>query len=261
MGAEVFEKAIGFVLLFAQPDHEAGFSEHAGTVATGEVQHIERLLVIRLRTDLAVKPRHGFHIVIEHVRPGIQHPRHGLHIAAKIGRQYLDTRLRQRITHLANRLREMPRTTIRQVVPVHAGDHAILHPHGLRHTGDIARFRRVERHIHFAWIALRHRTEAATARAQVAKNHESCRAPVEAFVNIRAPRRFTHGMQVQFPQTPLQRVHGFEVRGAFSRPRRQPPGLRFNLDQRFGTHRAINGLSNPAAFSFALASTSEGMSL
>ena len=41
------------------------------------------------------------------------------------------------------------------------------------------------------------------------------------FVNIRTPRRFADGMQIQLPQSALERVEGFEMRAAFTRPLRQ----------------------------------------
>ncbi len=66
-----------------------------------------------------------------------------------------------------------------------------------RHARDVGGLGRIEPHVVLARIGLRHRTEAAAARAVVAQNHERRRAAVEAFVNIGAARRFADRVQVQ----------------------------------------------------------------
>ena len=75
------EQRAHFAVGFAQSHHEAGFGEHVGGVAAGEAQHVERLPVIGLRAHPAVEARHGFHVVIEDVRAGIEHAGDGVEVS------------------------------------------------------------------------------------------------------------------------------------------------------------------------------------
>ena len=67
--------------------------------------HVERLPVIGLRAHARVEARHGLHVVIEDVRPGVEHARHGVEIAAKIRRQHFHARFGKRAAHLRARSR------------------------------------------------------------------------------------------------------------------------------------------------------------
>ena len=70
-----------------------------GRCAAREGQHIERLPVIGLRPHAAVQPRDRLHIVVEYVRPGVQHARDGIRVAAEIRSQHFNASLRQRAPH------------------------------------------------------------------------------------------------------------------------------------------------------------------
>ncbi len=184
----------------------------------GERQHVERLPVIRLRPHPPVQPRHGLHVVVEDVRPGLQHARHGIQVAAKIRRQHFHPRLRQRPPHLAHGFGEMARPAVFQIVAVHAGDHHVAQIHVRRHARHVGRLVRVEPHVLLGRIPFRHRAESAAARAVVAQNHERGGAAVEAFMDIGAARRFANRVQVQLPQPALQPVQRFEMRARSCAP-------------------------------------------
>ena len=113
----------------------------------------------------------------------------------------------------------MSRPAVAQIVAIHAGDHDVAQPHRRGHPRDIGRLFRIER---ARMAALRHRTESAAARAQIAQDHERRRAAVETLVHVRAARRFAHGVQIQPPQLGFQIVDGFEMRVGFAQPFGQP---------------------------------------
>ncbi len=58
---------------FAEPDHQAGFGEDRRIEPLHRVEQTQRLVVARARADRRIQPRHGFEIVVEHVRPGFGH--------------------------------------------------------------------------------------------------------------------------------------------------------------------------------------------
>ena len=97
--------------------------------ACANAQHVERLAVVGLRAHPAVQPRHRLHVVVEDVRPGVEHARDRVEVAAEIRRQHFDARLGQRAPHLAHGLGEVVRAAVRQVVAIHAGDHDVAQLH------------------------------------------------------------------------------------------------------------------------------------
>ncbi len=104
----------------------------------GEAQHMQRLSIVGLRAHAPVQPPHRLHVVIEDVRPGIEHARHGIQIAAKIRREYFDPGFRQRPPDFAYGLGEVMRAAIRQIVAIDARDHHIAQLHLRRHSRDVA---------------------------------------------------------------------------------------------------------------------------
>ena len=114
----------------------------SGLMPPRETQHFERLPVIRLRAHPPIEPRHGFHVVIEHMRAGVEHARDGVHVAFEIRRQHFHARAGSAPLDLAHRLGEMRRAAIGKIVAIHAGDHHIAQLHLRRHARDVRRFRR-----------------------------------------------------------------------------------------------------------------------
>src|SRR6202012_1158195 len=99
-------------------------------------------------------------------------------------------------------------------------------------------------------------------RAEIAQNHKRGSAAVEAFVDIRAARRFADSMQIQRAQTGFETVQRFEMRGAAARPFRQAgPRERIDLNQRL-IHKpyfCTKALAKPSDFSFAFASATSAV--
>jgi hypothetical protein len=130
--------------------------------------------------------------VIENVRSGIEHARDRVEIAAKIRRQHLDARLGKRPAHRADGLGEMPRAAVREIVPVHAGDHDVVEPQVRRGGGNASGLVRIQLEFPLFRRTFRHRAETASSRAKISKDHECGRAAVEALVHVGTPRGFAH---------------------------------------------------------------------
>ncbi len=104
---EVSQQLLDFRFRFAQPNHESTLGEHVRTVLPREAQHIQGLLIVRLRTYLAVQTGCCFHVVIEHVGTGVQHSCHSLGIAAEVGSEHLNAGLRECHSNLSYGFRKM----------------------------------------------------------------------------------------------------------------------------------------------------------
>jgi len=85
---------VHLVLTFTEPYHQAGFGQ-CRAVAFCKTEHGEGLLVIGLGAHTAIQAADRFHIVIENMRPGVEHPSYGMMIAAEIGCEDFYPRLRQ----------------------------------------------------------------------------------------------------------------------------------------------------------------------
>ena len=107
-----------------------------------------------------------------------------------------------------------------------------------------------------AWIAFGDGAEATAARAQVSQNHERGGAAMEAFVDVRAARGFTDGVQIQRTQSGFKPVQGFEMSRGFARPFGQARTRGLKLDERLVQIRLStmgNSVAGGADFRSALA--------
>ena len=95
-------------------------------------------------------------------------------------------------------------TAIGEIVAVDAGNHDVTEFHCSGHAGYVSGFRGIERHVVDSRISFGHGTKAAAARAEVAEDHESGGATVEAFVNIGAPGRLANCVEIKGPEFGLQ---------------------------------------------------------
>src|SRR5262245_9800019 len=118
---QVTQYGLDFRGLLAQSDHQSGFGEYVRRVTARKREHVQRLAVARLRAHPAVKPRHRLDVVIEDVRRSIQHPRDSIERSTKVRRQYFHSRGRKSPAHLANGFRKMMRSSIFEVIAIHAG--------------------------------------------------------------------------------------------------------------------------------------------
>jgi len=230
-GAQIAKHGVYVVRGFSQSHHETGLCHKIGTKPPGKAKHLERLSIIRLGPHAAVESRRGLHIMIEHVRTGVENTRDGVMIAAEIGRQHFDAGVGERTSHLPNRIGEMTRSTVVQIVAIDAGDDDVSQSHRRRHASDVGRFVRIEAHILLRRRPLRHRTESAASRAKIPQDHEGRGAPVKALVNIRTARGFAYGVQIQPAQIGLQVVQRIEVCGRFASPFWKPWARWVDLDE------------------------------
>lgn len=153
----------------------------------GEGEDVERLLVVSLGADAAVEARHGFHVVIVDVGARIEHAGDGVLVATEVRSEDFDFRERERFADFADGFGPVVRAAIGEFVAIDAGDDNVLQIHLASHVGNMGGFSGVEGEFLFRRISFGHRTEAATARAEVPEDHERSRAAVEALVNIRTP--------------------------------------------------------------------------
>ncbi len=154
--------------------------------------------------------------------------------------------------------REMVRPAVRKVVAVHAGDHHVAQLHRRRHARHVGGLRRIEPHVRLPGIALRHRTEAAAARAEIAQDHERRRAAMEALVDVGQRADSQTVWRFKLPQARASAVFSdSKCVGALARPFRQTRRRRGNLNEAGGHERfsiARRSVSKPAARSFCLES-------
>ena len=106
--AEIAEDFDQFFRWLAEADHDAALRDHAGRKFLGVLQQIERALVARAGAHRAIQPGHGFRVVIEDVRPGIEHDAQRFFEALEIGDQNFDPAIGREFTNLADGLGENP---------------------------------------------------------------------------------------------------------------------------------------------------------
>src|SRR5579863_2596173 len=165
--------------------------------------------------------------MVKDVRGGIQHAGHGIEVPAKIGRKRLDASFGEGASDFANRLSEVPRSAIGKIVAIHAGDHHVAQTQGSSHTRDVRRLLRIER---TGMTALGNGAESASARTQIAQDHERRGAAMEALVKVGTPRGLAYRIQAQAAKLALQIVDGCKMAAALSQPNRQPGAGRRKLD-------------------------------
>lgn len=233
---KIAEQRLDFLSALSEANHQSGLRQHIRTHFPCEPQHIEGLLVIRLRPYTAVEARDGLHIVIEHVRGGVKDSLDCEQITAEIGGEDLHARVWNSLPNLSNSLREVMRSAVIQVVAIHARDHHVSQPHSGRHLGHMERLFRVEGELPFRGRSFRDRTESAAPGAKVTEDHESGGAAVEALMDVGTAGRLAHGVQLQLAQIPLQQRDRFEMRVSFSKPFGQAR-LRATLDLNQRVHQ------------------------
>ncbi len=129
--------------------------------------------------------------MIQDVGPCIEHDAKRLFQSLKIRNQHFDAALRYERANLADCLREnlCPANVV--VVAIHAGHNRVLQSQRGHRFGDALRFLPIDS----LRLAFGHRAESATARANVAQQHEGRRAMIPALANVRALGRLTHRVQ------------------------------------------------------------------
>ena len=184
-----------FNALFAKPHHDAGFGEDGRIKLLHAIKQPQRMIIPRAGPNAGIKRRHGFQIMIEHIRPRRHHHFQSAILAQEIRRQYLNRRTRGRRANGADGGREMRSTAISQIIAIHAGDHHMAQPKRSNCFCDPARFIRIQR----LWNTGRDIAEGTGAGAGLAHDHHGGVALRPAFADIRAGCFFAYRDQFLLP--------------------------------------------------------------
>ena len=186
-----------------RPEHHPRLHRHVRSHLSGTPQQFQRTLIDRARADLPVQPRHCLQVVVQNVRPRLDHrlaapsqsPRKSgirtstLQPGTRSGESPRWCAQRSPSRRRADR-RDSPRS------PRHSADP--ISPHGLRHPLWLVLVRRAQRTPRW------HRAKSARARADVPQDHERGRAVLPALALVGTPRALAHGVQIESAQDALQ---------------------------------------------------------
>nr|GEU28320.1 hypothetical protein [Tanacetum cinerariifolium] len=200
-----------FLVGLAQAHHQAGLGLDVRVQGLEVLEQLERVQVIGAGTRFLVQARHGFQVVVHHVRQAIGKDRQGFfQAAAEVGHQHFDLRQWRLVLGLGDALHEVGGAAVAQVVAVHRGDHHVAQAQLGDGVGQVGRFADVER----VGTAVAHVAERAAAGALVAHDHERGRALAEAFADVGAAGLFAHGHQLVLAQDVLDFIEAARRRGA-----------------------------------------------
>src|SRR5207237_4448434 len=164
-------------------------------------QQLQRPLIDRTFAHLAVEPRYGLGVVVEHIWSRYKNYIESVPVATEIRDQDFHLAARHSIANLLDGACENVGAAVGLVVAIHAGDHGMAQAHlchRIGHAIGLIFIRRTNR------LARGNRTKSARPRANVPENHERSRAMLPAFAHIRAAGAFADGMQVQGTHQALQ---------------------------------------------------------
>ena len=200
VGAQVLHSCIGFLVRFAESDHDAGLGRRFGKTPLEFAQQVEGVGVVRAGARHFVKARDGFEIVIENIGGGDGEGVEGFfHSPAKVRREDFDPNVGRFFANGANALGEVGGAAVAQVVAVHAGDDDIGQAQFGGDTRQIFGLGGVGR----VGASVGDIAKRTAAGAQVAQNHKGCGSFAKAFADIGAGRLFADGVQFVPPQDAL----------------------------------------------------------
>src|SRR5690606_2840882 len=127
VGDEIIHQLDYFILGLAQAYHDAALRTQS--LLLGAAKHLERALVVGLRAHAPVESRYGFDVVIEDVRPRIEHDLECVPDAAEIRDKHLDGATRLNFADPSDGFGKDGRAAILTLVSVHAGDDGMPKAH------------------------------------------------------------------------------------------------------------------------------------
>ena len=223
---QVLQRLNDLLVALPQTEHDPGF--HGDSVADlmREAQHFQRFAVSRACADLPRQPLNRLDVVVENRRPGGEYGGNRPAVAVEIGSQHLDSRPRQPPVQRVDDRGETVRSTVRQIVPGHAGhDHIVQMKSrgGFREPFGLVLLRRsrVRRMVD--------RAETAVARAAAPHDEKRRRTGTETLPEIRAERPGTNRVEPQIAQNPGDLLAGASCSDPDFQPLRQPGALRLAL--------------------------------
>jgi hypothetical protein len=182
---------------------------------SSSLTRLQRDEVARARPDRRVEPRHRLQIVVEHVRPRLDHDLQRALLVLEVGGQDLDRRLRRRGPHRVDHVGEVLRPAVGQVVAVDRGDDDVIEAELGTGLGDVLRLVGVE----LVGPAGGDVAERAGAGANRAQDHHRGMALRPALPDVRAGRLLAHRVE-------LERAHQLARLAVFRRGRRLDPDPR-----------------------------------
>src|SRR5450759_1319517 len=214
--AHVAEDLEQLILGLPEADHKAGLGDQRRSERLHVAKQREAVCVDRFRPDPGVQAWDGLRVVVEDVRPGLDHRPNRLEVSLEIGGQNLDRRTGAAAADRPDRAGEDARASVFQVVPVHRCDHRVAEAelgHGFGHPQRLAK-------IELGGPPRGDRAEPAGARADVAQDHEGRGAAVPAIEDVGAPRLFTDGVQSAASHDLLELLEVLPFGHAHANPRR-----------------------------------------
>lgn len=146
------------------------------------VQQVEGADILGLRPDLRVKSCHRFDIVIKDVGAGVEDGGECPAIALQVGDEHLHQGVWLMLAYGGYGLSKKRRTTVRQIVTGHRGNHRIAQPKKGHRLGHPLRLCGVRQDIR--WVP--DRTKPAIAGTLLAEDHKGRRPLAVALKLIRA---------------------------------------------------------------------------
>ena len=172
-------------------------------------------MIVRAGARLFVETRHGFQIMVHHVRrAGVEDVKRTIEAAAKIRRENFDLGFWRQRADGANAIDEMLRAAVAQIVAIDASNDHIFQAQCGDGFAEVARLVSVERFR----AAVGHVAKRAAPRAQVPHDHECRRAFAEAFADVGARGFFADAMQIILAQNAFDLLEARAARGFHANP-------------------------------------------
>src|SRR6185312_12972077 len=208
-GAQIVHHLHHLGLFLAEPDHEAGLGEHRRIDVLDAIQEAQRMEIARARPYLAVEPRHGFEIVVEHVGPRRDDDLERAVLLEKIGRQHFDGGIRRVLADRFDGAGELRGAAVGQIVAIDRGNDDVVEAELRHRLADARRLMRIEQ----IGPPGRDIAEGAGAGADAAEDHYRGMTFLPALADIRAGRFLAYGVE-------LERAHQVARLAVFRRIRR-----------------------------------------
>jgi len=106
-GSEVLHSVLDFIRSLPQASHNPGLCSEVPVQLLGAPQHMQRTLVVRLRTHRGIQTGDGLDIVVEDVGAGTYDDVQSLSVPQKVGDKHLDPTVRSMKPDLLDGLSEM----------------------------------------------------------------------------------------------------------------------------------------------------------
>ena len=176
---------------FTQSKHYARFCKDRRVMPLHRFQQAQRRIIARARPYCWVKPRHGFKVVIVHIRAcGNDRLDRGLGFVTEVRCQNFNRRVWRIAAQRLNDLYELTGAAIRQVIAVNGRNDNMFKAHLGRCNRHMLWFKRVNR----AWHPCFNVAERTSPCANIPQDHHRSMLLRPAFADIGTRRFFAHGV-------------------------------------------------------------------